>query len=309
MKKRRIIGIGETILDIIFRGEQPTAAVPGGSVFNGLISLARLGVKTVMVTEVGADRVGKTILSFMEENRVNTDYVARFEDGKSPLSLAFLNEQNDAEYEFYKDYPNQRLTGDFPEITKHDIVIFGSYYALNPVLREGMMTFLEKAQEAEAIIYYDPNFRSSHLGEAMKLAPTIIENLEFADIVRGSDEDFRNMWNLDDRAKIYKDKVQFYCPNFIYTQGSEGPVLHTNNFTQHYPVEKIDGVSSIGAGDNFNAGILYGLLQERIYKEDLADLDQETWANIMQHALNFSKTVCQQYENSVSVEWAEAYKN
>ena len=31
---RKVIGIGETILDIIFRNEQPSAAVPGGSVFN-----------------------------------------------------------------------------------------------------------------------------------------------------------------------------------------------------------------------------------------------------------------------------------
>lgn len=33
---RKVIGIGETILDIIFRGDQPSAAVPGGSVFNGM---------------------------------------------------------------------------------------------------------------------------------------------------------------------------------------------------------------------------------------------------------------------------------
>ena len=35
---RKVIGIGETILDIIFRDGQPTAAVPGGSVFNGIVS-------------------------------------------------------------------------------------------------------------------------------------------------------------------------------------------------------------------------------------------------------------------------------
>ena len=31
---RKVIGIGETILDILFRGDQPQAAVPGGSVYN-----------------------------------------------------------------------------------------------------------------------------------------------------------------------------------------------------------------------------------------------------------------------------------
>lgn len=41
---RKVFGIGETILDIIFRNDQPQKAVPGGSVFNGLISLGRLNV-------------------------------------------------------------------------------------------------------------------------------------------------------------------------------------------------------------------------------------------------------------------------
>ena len=42
-------------------------------------------------------------------DRVSTDHVNVFPEGKSPVSLAFLNEQNDAEYLFYKDYPRLRL--------------------------------------------------------------------------------------------------------------------------------------------------------------------------------------------------------
>lgn len=40
---RKVIGIGETILDILFRDGQPQAAVPGGSVYNAVISLGRMG--------------------------------------------------------------------------------------------------------------------------------------------------------------------------------------------------------------------------------------------------------------------------
>ena len=38
---RMIAGIGETVLDILFRNGQPQAAVPGGSVFNAMVSLGR----------------------------------------------------------------------------------------------------------------------------------------------------------------------------------------------------------------------------------------------------------------------------
>ena len=86
--------------------------------------------------------------------------------------------------------PKQRLDVLFPKLEEDDIVMIGSYYALNPVLREKILELLDQAREKKAIIYYDPNFRSSHKNEAMKLAPTIIENLEYADIVRGSLEDF-----------------------------------------------------------------------------------------------------------------------
>ena len=67
---RKVIGIGETILDIIFRGGQPTAAVPGGSVFNGIVSLGRIGVPICFISETGNDHVGNIILNFMRENNI-----------------------------------------------------------------------------------------------------------------------------------------------------------------------------------------------------------------------------------------------
>ena len=133
---RKVIGIGETILDIIFKDNQPHTAVPGGSVFNGLVSLGRLGVPVSFISEVGNDRVGDIIRKFMEENHISTELVDRFPDGKSPISLAFLDEDNNANYTFYKDYPKQRLEVPMPVINQDDILIFGSYYSLNPALRE-----------------------------------------------------------------------------------------------------------------------------------------------------------------------------
>lgn len=64
---RKIIGIGETILDIIFRNNQPSHAVPGGSTFNTLISLGRLGVPATFISEIGKDTVGDIIIDFMKK--------------------------------------------------------------------------------------------------------------------------------------------------------------------------------------------------------------------------------------------------
>lgn len=305
---RKVIGIGETILDIIFRDQQPSAAVPGGSVFNGIVSLARTGVPVCFISETGNDRVGKIILKFMADNGIPTDHVNVFPDGKSPVSLAFLDEKSDAEYIFYKDYPKQRLDVIFPRLEEDDIVMLGSYYALNPVLRDKVLELLSQAREKKAIVYYDPNFRSSHKDEAMKLAPTIIENLEYSDIVRGSREDFFYMYGQTDADKIYKDRIKFYCPNFLCTAGAESIALRTRQIGKDYPVEHMQAVSTIGAGDNFNAGIIYGLLKLGVRYRDLDTLDEATWDRIVALGMEFSREVCGSFNNSVSLEFAASHR-
>ena len=304
---RKVFGIGETILDIIFRNDQPQKAVPGGSVFNGLISLGRLNVPVSFISELGNDRVGDMIRDFMKDNHITTEFVDRFPDGKSPISLAFLDDDKNANYIFYKDYPAQRLEVPLPKIEKDDIFVFGSYYSLNPVLRTRMVEFLQYAQERKAIIYYDPNFRKAHAHEAIRLMPTVLENLEFADIVRGSDEDFQNLYGKSDAQEVYKEHIQFYCDRFLTTHGANGVNLHTRNFTRHFDSPQIQPLSTIGAGDNFNAGIIYGLLKYDVRHADLPSLDQDTWGKIIRCGMDLASEVCQSYDHYISKEFAAKY--
>lgn len=305
---RKVIGIGETILDILFRDGQPQAAVPGGSVYNAVISLGRMGQNVTFISETGNDRVGEMILANMCENGVDTANVNVFPEGKSPVSLAFLNERNDAEYIFYKDYPRQRLEVNMPEISSDDIIMIGSYFAITPVLRDKVKELLDRARDAGAIIYYDVNFRSTHANEAIKLMPTIIENFEYADILRGSTEDFQNMFRQPDADKVYSNHVGFYCSNFICTDADGDVRLRTKHVCKDYPVTPLKAVSTIGAGDNFNAGVVYGLLKYRVRRADLAELTEADWDAIIRCGMDFSADVCKSVSNSVSKEFAESYR-
>lgn len=305
---RKVIGIGETILDILFRDGQPQAAVPGGSVYNAVISLGRMGQNVTFISETGNDRVGEMILANMRENGVDTANVNVFPEEKSPVSLAFLNERNDAEYIFYKDYPRQRLEVNMPEISSDDIIMIGSYFAITPVLRDKVKELLDRARDAGAIIYYDVNFRSTHANEAIKLMPTIIENFEYADILRGSTEDFQNMFRQPDADKVYSNHVGFYCPNFICTDADGDVRLRTKHVCKDYPVTPLKAVSTIGAGDNFNAGVVYGLLKYRVRRADLAELTEADWDAIIRCGMDFSADVCKSVSNSVSKEFVESYR-
>ena len=306
---RKVIGIGETIMDIIFKDGKPTAAVPGGSVFNGIISLGRLGVPVSLISETGNDRVGDLIVDFLEDNGVEHKGVIQYQNGRSAISLAWMNEKNDAEYMFYKDYPSARLEVSWPEINSDDIVMMGSYFVLNPVLRPKVKDFLDYAREHGALIYYDFNFRSSHKHEAIKIYADMLENLEYTDIVRGSVEDLENLFGNGDAAKVYKREIEFYCKNFLCTDAGGDIKLITPSVSMDFKVDKIPTVSTIGAGDNFNAGVVYGLIKYDVRRNDLANLDEGTWTKIIQCGKDLAADVCQSFNNSISKEFAEAYIN
>ena len=306
---RKVLGIGETIMDIICKDGKPTAAVPGGSVFNGIISLGRLGVPVSLISETGNDRVGDLIVDFLEDNGVEHKGVIQYQNGRSAISLAWLNEKNDAEYMFYKDYPSARLEVSWPEINSDDIVMMGSYFVLNPVLRPKVKDFLDYAREHGALIYYDFNFRSSHKHEAIKIYADMLENLEYTDIVRGSVEDLENLFGNGDAAKVYKREIEFYCKNFLCTDAGGDIKLITPSVSMDFKVDKIPTVSTIGAGDNFNAGVVYGLIKYGVRRNDLANLDEGTWTKIIQCGKDLAADVCQSFNNSISKEFAEAYIN
>ncbi len=313
---RRVIGIGETVLDIIFKDDQPIGAVPGGSVFNGIISLGRSGVSASFISEAGNYRVGRSIIKFLRDNGVDADAVNVYPGSKSPISLAFLNEQQDAEYIFYKDHPHDQLDFTYPAVQPDDVVMFGSFYAVNPVIRPQVVGFLEYARQHGAILYYDVNFRAAHKDDLLRVQSNLLENYELADIVRGSAEDFQVMYGKGDVDQVYRSQIAFYTRKFICTNGAQPVELRADipsegaTLRKQYPtMQTTQVVSTVGAGDNFNAGFVYGLIRYGITREVIErGLTEQQWDDVIHCAQRFSTNVCQSINNSVDKDFGEAMR-
>lgn len=304
---RKVIGIGETILDVIFKEGKPVEAIPGGSVFNALASLGRAHVPTVLVSKIGTDRVSDHIVSFMNDNGVDSSCLTRCTDTKSPVSLAFLDEHNDADYVFYRDASTDVVELSCPDIERDDIVLIGSYFAVDPQLHSQVQPLLERARECGAIIYYDVNYRPSHRNDVIRATPNLLENYDLADIVRGSRDDFDTLYRIQEADKVYRSEISFYCKRFVYTDSAHPVQLFAENgWKKSYPVAAAQTVSTIGAGDNFNAGFIYGLLQQGITRADLErGLNEAQWDALVASALRFSAACCMDIYNYVSRDFAE----
>ena len=297
---RKIVGIGETILDILFRDGQPVAAVPGGSSFNSIISVGRAGVPCTFVGYTGADIVGQQTIDFLHANGVGTEHFQMRQGEKSAISLAFLGENGDASYSFYKEPPHVASSWTLPEMERGDVLLYGSYYAACAGMRPLIMQMLERAAQSGAIVYYDLNFRRNHRHELESLMPAILQNFRQSTIVRGSIDDIEVVFSSRNVHNIYNVYISRYCPCFICTAGAEQIIVCTPEECYEFQAPPIaDVVSTVGAGDSFNAGFSCALIWEGIMLEDLPNLDRAAWQRLIATACRFAGETCRSTENYI----------
>lgn len=305
---RKIYGIGETVFDIIFKNGQPQAAKAGGAMLNSTVSLGRIGLPAYFISEYASDNVGNIIDSFLTENGVGTGFVDHFKEGKTKLALAFLNERNDASYTFYQDYPKNRMNTELPQLKKDDIILCGSIYAITEEIREKFRDLIVTSSNNGAIVIYDPNFRPTHSSDLDKLLPMIIENMKSAKLIRGSDEDFKNIFGAGTPDEAW-NIVKKYCNCMVYTANSEGVYVRTLSYSGKFPVKAIKPISTIGAGDNFNAGMMAAIYMNQISVDQLDKMGEDMWSRVVSMGVDFASNVCMSYENYISLEFASELKN
>lgn len=308
----RIIGLGETVMDILFKEIKddnaatseyvPFAAVPGGSTFNSMVSVGRSGVPCKFMGYTGNNKVGHQIVDFMVRNGISTEYFQIRENERAAISLAYLDSNGDADYTFYKEEPLAATDYSMPEFTDKDYFLFGSYYSICPGLRPQVSNILHTAHDAGTVIYYDINFRRSHSHQKLELLPVIQENCKLSSIVRGSADDFDILFGTRDPEEIYREHISAFCPIFICTAGAGHIDICTPKETFDFIVPQIptnEIVSTVGAGDSFNAGFLCAMYHHEINKDDLQQMDYNQWARLVENGIKYSSQVCRSRDNYI----------
>ncbi len=301
-----IYTIGEIVYDLIFKENQPVSGTPGGAMLNTSVTLGRLGLPVSFISETGRDKIGEIVLTFLEKNQISIGLIRQEKECKTALALAFLNQESNAQYDFYKHYPESDFIIPTPQFSAGDFFLYGSFFALTsryfPVLR----TLTTAARKAGSIVYYDPNFRKAHRHELKKLYPMILENIRSADFIRGSDEDFRCIFGKENPEEVWNiigdpGKV------LIHTANRKGVSLITGQIRKTYPVHKIIPVSTIGAGDNFNAGIVYSLFRNGISRSEMLHLDIGVWDDIINTGIKFGTLACLTMGNYLTKEEVDGF--
>ncbi len=292
--------LGESLLDIIITTLDDVVVRPGGAMLNTAVSLGRSDINVRLITELGDDNTSKIITSFLQKNNVATNFIQSYNNNNTSLALAFLDENKKPSYTFIKNYPENRSLTNIPEFKDDDILLFGSLYSLDKEIRKSILSIVNHAKKSNTTIIYDPNIRNAHhLGDS-KVMDAVYENIKLSHIIKGSDEDFTNIFGksnisvqIAELRKLNKEAL------IIITLGADGVIADLKDHRIKLPAVETKVTSTIGAGDAFNAGIIFSLSQMKLQSTGLMNTMIDSVEDILNSGLKFSAEVCNSLDNYV----------
>lgn len=290
--------LGESLVDVIVNKPDNALLKAGGGMLNTAVSLGRSGIDVSLISEVGDDKTAELIIDFLLNNHVNITCVKKYYHQNTSIAMAYLDHERKPTYSIHKAYPMNRRIISPKKFTKDDILIFGSLYSLDPLIRSEVLHILSLAKNDGATLIYDPNIRR-HKIEGEELTKALQENISFANIIKASDEDMVNVFGKAS-AEFYWEEIKKINNKavFILTRGEKGALGFMNGKQSRVSSIFLEVVSTIGAGDAFNAGMAF-YLQSLSPKNNLwgghFELD-----GLMKMGTKFSAAVCGSMENYVN---------
>ena len=304
---RKIIAIGESVLDTVYHNHQPVSAFVGGRVSNTAAALGDLGLPVSMVSECCTDKVGDWVVDFFEKHHVDTKSIDRYTDGSTPFAAIFKENGDSDHIVNYGEYPANRFNVIWPRIDEDDIVLFGSYYAIDLPQRERLYDLLSYAAERKAILIYLPGFQHGTQFNLTKVMPSILENFEVSNIVIDHANDINTMFPNQDSDKVYNSHIKFYGPTYIHiTPGSSATIYKGLDKTE-VPFS-CESDNHLGWQAGFIAGVIHQLIARDLKHGDIEFMDPDVWSKVMTSAFDFAACCAANPNNNLSDEFIKAHR-
>lgn len=272
---------------------------------NASVSLQRAGVAVSLITELGKDQTSELMIDFLQQHHIHTEYITRYPDNKTAVALAFLDEQRKPTYTFLKDYPKKRKLAAPPVFHPGDLFLFGSLYALDPDIQGYLKEYREMARKGDALILYDPNIRQQEKLKDEPMRDLVQQQIRTAHIVKGSDEDFEALFGTRDVESVFRKLHQLNSRAlFVMTQGREGASAFWNGQTIQAAAQPVAVVSTIGAGDGFNAGMAAFLSG---HPKKMSEWDRSFVEAMLDAGIRFAASVCASDENYIQTSFGKGW--
>ncbi len=275
----RVASMGELLIDFVALENGVTVGeasgfikAPGGAPANVAVAVARLGMESAFLGQVGDDPFGHHLADVLQADSVNLDGLRYSQEARTMLAFVALAADGERTFSFYRNPSADMLMTPedvaYDVIDASDIFHYGSITLISSPAREATKAAAQHALDQNKLVSYDPNLRLNLWADEEAARAGMREGLQYAHIAKISAEEIDTVLMKGETvADLWGafPNLQLLC----LTDGGNGATLYTRSGLEHFePGFKMEAVDTTGAGDSFVAGMLVSILEQGLTTPD-----------------------------------------
>jgi len=323
-KKYDILAIGRSSIDLYsndigssFPDITSFGAFVGGCPTNISVGTRRLGLRSVLLTAIGEDPVGEFLLKFLNDEGVETQFIVHKPGHRTSAVVLGIEPPDKFPLIYYRDNcADIELTIDdvtaSPIAETRAVLISGTGFSKEPS-RSATVYAAEQAQVMGCLVFLDLDFRADQWHDPRAYGVSIRSALRNVNIAIGTEEEIKAA-SLTDISQMSIEHSQISNPNIegdmkaaiatilnlgpealVVKRGSDGADIYLNSGeVVHAPPFPVEIYNTLGAGDAFASGFIYGVLNQWGWKKS-ARLGNATGAIVVTRhgCANFMPTMAE----------------
>ena len=286
MKKYDVTALGELLIDFTENGKSSQGnplfeANPGGAPCNVLAMLAKLGHKTAFIGKVGNDFFGEQLRTAIKEAGIDDTGLCTDEKIHTTLAMVHTYPDGDRDFSFYRN-PGADMMLNKAEIREDilkdtKIFHFGTLSMTHEGVREATKAAIHIAEEAGAVISFDPNLRPPLWESLDEAREQVLYGLGHCQILKISDNEIQWLTGEEDyTAGVNWILERYQIPLILVSMGKEGSrAYYSEMMVEVKPFLQENTIETTGAGDTFCGCVLHYVCEHGINglkEENLAEM-------------------------------------
>ena len=286
MKKYDVTALGDLLIDFTENGKSSQGnplfeANPGGAPCNVLAMLAKLGHKTAFIGKVGNDFFGEQLRTAIKEAGIDDTGLCTDEKIHTTLAMVHTYPDGDRDFSFYRN-PGADMMLNKAEIREDilkdtKIFHFGTLSMTHEGVREATKAAIHIAEEAGAVISFDPNLRPPLWESLDEAREQVLYGLGHCQILKISDNEIQWLTGEEDyTAGVNWILERYQIPLILVSMGKEGSRAYYNEMmVEVKPFLQENTIETTGAGDTFCGCVLHYVCEHGINglkEENLAEM-------------------------------------
>lgn len=223
----------------------------GGFAGNVATGLARLGVRTGIVSRVGDEGHGEFVRDFLDREGVDTRFLAVDPYWQTPPTFCEVWPPDEFPLTFYRKptAPDWQLAPS--DFDADEVAVAPLLYATGTGLaqRPSRETTLDALRSHRGTTIFDLDWRPALWEDSNAYPPLAREAVAAADVVIGNEDELA--------AAALEQRPQ----RLVLKRGGRGATVFDGDEQTDVPVHPVDVVNGLGAGDAFAAAVGHALLR------------------------------------------------